>query len=296
MVELEGKLIENSVPFGAVNYDQYDPKYLKNWGDYVDTRGEKEVVRKLITASEHNILIEGDKGTGKTQLIHTICREEKIPLFEMSCGSGMNKGDLIGRPQINEHGSYFELGYIPLAFSVANHFKRSVFYIDEPNVLDHEIQKWFNRPLDKRRSIWANGRLFQLDEGVKMSIVATINPVHYAGVNTLTEDLRSRFIGRVISYPTQAELGRIIDWTDIPIETVKNPLLTLVDEVHSLRMKHEVEYVLSPRDIDQFCSVFRSLQGDLEDTLESCFLIKFNDSTEREQVKLRMNEIFGVDI
>ena len=61
-------------------------------------------------------------------------------------------------------------------------------------------------------------------------------------------------------------------------------------------MKNEVEYVLSPRDIDQFCSVFRSLQGDLKDTLESCFLIKFNDSTEREQVKLRMNEIFGVDI
>ena len=295
-VMLKGQIKDKSIPFAYIDYDQVNPLGLADLGKYIDNRGEKKEITDLIFAGRHNILMEGEKGTGKTMMIYDICRQFKIPLFEMSCGAGMNKGDLIGRPQIDNDGSYFEMGLIPKMFELANHWKEIVVYGDELNVLSHDEQLWFNRPLDKRRSIYVNGKLFKLDDGVKFTFIATINPITYAGVNTLTESLRSRFIGRVLPYPNNSELEKIIDWSDIPDET-KKCMLTLCQQIHSLRVKGEVEYVFSPRDIDQFCDIFRTQkQWKLEDVINNVILIKFSDPSEREQVRIRVNETFGVNI
>ena len=301
---LKGQIKEKSIPFAYIDYDQPNPANLKKWGEYIDVRGEKKLIRELIQQGRHNILVEGDKGVGKTLLVEDICREDNIALFEFSCGAGMNKGDLIGRPQIDNDGSYFEMGIIPKMFELANHWKEIVVYGDELNVLSHDEQLWFNRPLDKRRSIYVNGKLFKLDDGVKFTFIATINPITYAGVNTLTESLRSRFIGRVLPYPNNSELEKIIDWSDIPDET-KKCMLTLCQQIHSLRVKGEVEYVFSPRDIDQFCDIYRTYISDsdeldsgwkLEDVINNVILIKFSDPSEREQVRIRVNDTFGVNI
>ena len=239
---LKGQIKEKSIPFAYIDYDQPNPANLKKWGEYIDVRGEKKLIRELIQLGKHNILVEGDKGVGKTLLVE-----------------------------------------------------------DEFNALPHDEQLWFNRPLDKRRSIYVNGKLFKLDDGVKFTFIATINPITYAGVNTLTESLRSRFIGRVLPYPNNSELEKIIDWSDIPDET-KKCMLTLCQQIHSLRVKGEVEYVFSPRDIDQFCDIYRTQVGEapnkwkLEDVIDNVILIKFSDPSEREQVRIRVNETFGVNI
>ena len=74
-------------------------------------------------------------------------------------------------------------------------------------------------------------------------------------------------------------------------------MLTLCQQIHSLRVKGEVEYVFSPRDIDQFCDIFRTQkQWKLEDVINNVILIKFSDPSEREQVRIRVNETFGVNI
>lgn len=300
---------KNGVPFGQIDYNMANPKHISDIGEYKDVNGELAIMTWYIERGGYNILLEGDKGTGKTMMVHHICKKYGKPLFEVSCGNGMNKGDLIGRPQINESGSYFELGYLPMMFELANHWKELVCYFDEPNVLEHDQQKWFNRPLDKRRSIYANGKLFKLDDGVKLTVIGTMNPVSYAGVNTLTEDLRSRFIGRIVSYPSRSQLENIIDWK-MP-DHIKNNILTLCEDIQGLRVKNEVEYVLSPRDVDQFNSLYKafnsawalascksinSLDDVLRETLNNCVLIKFDDPTEREHVRLRIEEIFGVRV
>lgn len=298
------KIIKNNlVPTSYIDFNQYSPKNLIDWGTYIEINDEKKLVEMAIRNAQRPYLIEGDKGVGKTLLIHTICREKQYALVEYSCSSGTNKGDLIGRAQINSNGSYFELGILPLAFEVANHFKHAVLYIDEINATEHEVMKLFNRPFDKRKSVLANGKIYKLNPDCKLSIVATMNPITYAGVNSLTEDLRSRFIGDVLSYPTSTQLEKIINWTSIPIETVKSPLLVLAQETHALRMKGDVEYVLSPRDIEQFCEYYRELKVDnfsdsaiLNYTIKQVILVKYGEIEERELVKSRASEIFGVTI
>ena len=102
---------------------------------------------------------------------------------------GTSRADLQGKTQVDENGSYYERGFFPTCFEVANHFGHAVGYLDEIGALEEDIQKWTNRPLDSRKSCSAGGRTYRLKEGCTLSFICTTNPIEYAGVNNLTEDL-----------------------------------------------------------------------------------------------------------
>ena len=286
----------------SVEYDIYSSKNVEGMGEYIDLNGEVSRLKDVINRANKPFLIYGAKGIGKTSLVHHICKTNDIALVEFSCGIGTNKADLKGRLQVDKDGSYFERGVLPTAFLVANHFKHAVLYIDEIGALDHDVQKWLNRPLDDRHSCEAGGRRYSLDDGCKLAIIATTNPIEYAGVNNLTEDLRSRFIGQRWNNPTNEQLEDIVDWTEIPEASVKNPLLTMVQDIYALRKKADVEYILSPRDLIQFTQVYRDLMESafdgnvLEETIKESILIKYTAPQENELVKARCNETFGVSI
>ena len=68
-------------------------------------------------------------------------------------------------------------------------------------------------------------------------------------------------------------------------------------------MKGDVEYSLSIRDINQFFNQFfkNSLKNPtandlLEQTFTQVVLFKFEDPTERELIKVRINDSFGVKL
>lgn len=288
------------VPTAEIDYSNYAPT---KWGvEYIQLSDEADELEACLLKGM-NYLIEGDKGLGKTQLVHNLCYKHNLPIVPINCSEGTKIGDLIGRPQINEFGSYFQLGVLPTAIEVANNSekKMAVLYMDEFNAMRHEIQKATNSVTDDRRSIVANGKTYKLDEGVKLAVVATINPSTYAGVNTLTEDAKSRFIGATWDYPSNDDIERILDWSSIPVDTVKAPMLTLVQNIHNLRINSDVEYSLSPRDIAQFTECYRmwvdsQLNKPLERSLKNAVLSKFGDTTQRELVKKQISEIFGVTV
>ena len=118
----------------------------------------------------------------------------------------------------------------------------------------------------------------------------------------MTEDLRSRFIGSIWSYPTNSELDKVINWEQIPDEQVRKPLLTFIQDIHALKMKGDVEYSLSIRDIAQFCEYFRDMLGTkstqdvIQDALLEVILVKFSDPAERELVRIRVNDTFGAKL
>ena len=97
-----------TIPVLDIDFNQFDPKNLSNWGTYMEIDNEKKLLEMALKNATMPYLIEGDKGTGKTLLVHTLCRELKYPLLEYSCSSGTTKSDLIGRTQISADGSYFE--------------------------------------------------------------------------------------------------------------------------------------------------------------------------------------------
>ena len=285
------------VPTADIDFDNYLPV---KWGvEYIELEDEARELEAYILKGM-SYLVESDKGLGKTQLVNNICVKHKIPLVALNCSDGTRIGDLIGRPQINEFGSYFQLGALPTAIEVANHFKIGVLYMDEFNALAHEMQKATNSITDGRQSIVANGKIYRLNEGCKLSVIATMNPSTYSGVNTLTEDSRSRFVGKVWDYPNSDQLKKIVDWTGIPVETVVEPMLTLSQNVHNLRANTDVDYSLSPRDLVQFADCYRMWDGSelgqpLKRSLNNTVLCKFSDLTQRELIKKQIKEIFGVE-
>jgi MoxR-like ATPase len=285
-----------------INFSEYDPKNIDVWDTYVPIGNEKEKVTIAIKNAKFPYLIESEKGQGKTLLIHTICKENNIALVQEPVGSGTKKYDLIGSKEIIQSNIVFNLGILPRAIEVANYFGHACLYCDEGNAQDHEIQKWWNSICDGRKSVFANGKKYKLNDNCKLSIVWTINPVGYAGVNTMTEDLRSRFIGSIWNYPTNEELEKVIDWEEIPDERVRKPLLTLIQDIHALKMKGDVEYSLSIRDTAQFCEYFRdmlsrkSVQDVIYDTILEVILVKFSDPAEREMIRIRANDTFGITL
>ena len=301
--EIDKKVTDNlDISVIPINFSEYDPKNIDVWDTYVPIGNEKEKVTIAIKNAKFPYLIESEKGQGKTLLIHTICKENNIALVQEPVGSGTKKYDLIGSKEIIQSNIVFNLGILPRAIEVANYFGHACLYCDEGNAQDHEIQKWWNSICDGRKSVFANGKKYKLNDNCKLSIVWTINPVGYAGVNTMTEDLRSRFIGSIWNYPTNEELEKVIDWEEIPDERVRKPLLTLIQDIHALKMKGDVEYSLSIRDTAQFCECFRdmlsrkSVQDVICDTILQVILVKFSDPAEREMVRIRANDTFGITL
>lgn len=286
------------VPTADIDFDTYLPH---KWGvEYIELEDEARELETCILKGE-NYLVEGDKGLGKTQLVNNICVKHNIPIVTLNCSDGTRIGDLIGRPQINEYGSYFQLGVLPTAIEVANHFGKALLYLDEFNALPHEIQKATNSITDDRKSITVNGKAYRLRQGVTLTVVATINPATYAGVNTLTEDAKSRFVGAIWEYPSSDNLRKVVNWEGVPEEEVRAPLLTLTQNIHNLRLNADVDYSLSPRDLDQFARMYRlwsesELKNPLKRALKNAIVSKFSDIGQRELVKKQIQEIFGVEV
>lgn len=296
--QIEGMISDNQIPFVPVNFDLYTPK---RFGNYVKMGSEVEQLTTAINA-QLPYLLEGEKGIGKTMLVTEVCAETDTALVSFSCSSGTTMGDILGREHLNENGSVFKLGVLPTAIEVANKTGRAILYLDELNALEPEIQKMMNPVIDDRRSIIVNNKLFEVNEGVIFSIVASQNPSYYAGVNDLNEDLRSRFVGRIIDYPTSGQIASVIDWTDIP-DDVKDPLLALSIDTLSLKKQNKVSYVISVRDISLFTRVYRAFSSIentadklLKSTIESAILIKYTDPEERALISTRCADTFGVQV
>ena len=271
--------------FEEIDYEQYKPF---RWTTYIQVNEELDNVLTLAKEMETpNILIEGDKGTGKTLLAYEAANRLDCHIVTYSCSSGTREGDLRGR--IMNLNGLFQPGILVQAVEIANNNGMCILYLDELNALEPELQKLLNPLLDDRRSINANGRMFKLNGNAKLIVIATMNPSTYAGTSPLNEDLRSRFVGQVWDYPKKSHLEKVIDWTHIPTTKVKNPILQLAQDSFNYKVRGDVEYVLTIRDLNQFTELYRiwlklgiSSKRVLSKALEGAIYVKYSDRAERE--------------
>ncbi len=301
------------VPVADIDYDSYLPY---QWGsEYIQIKDEAEELESFIMSKEMiPYLIESEKGMGKTLLITDIALKHKIPLITMSCSSGTRTADLEGRTHVDEQGSYYQLGVLPTAIELANHFGHAILFLDEINALENELQKRLNPILDERRNIYVNGKLYKLNKDCRLSIVAAMNPVTYTGVNTLNEDLKSRFAGKVWNHSVKQQIDNAVNWNidgqdKDTIEALKISMITLCENMRNLRIKGELSYSLSIRDIKQFVSVLSMFAKGLDltvpkiyervvsKTLRTTILNhKLDTDEERKSMAKLLYDVLGVEV
>ena len=288
------------VPVADIDFDSYMPY---KWGsEYIEISDEARDLEHFIMNTDLPYLIESEKGMGKTLLVTDIALKHNLPLVTLSCSSGTKISDLEGRIHIDERGSYYQLGIIPLAIELANKYKQALIFFDEINALETELQKRLNPVLDERRNILVNGKLYKLNANCKLSIVGAMNPSTYGGVNTLNEDTKSRFVGRTWRHGVREQLDNVIDWAGVSPEN-KEHIVTLCDNIRSMRVGGKLTYSLSTRDIKQLVNVMKTYHNiktedeALRKALETCVLNhKFDNIDERISISKLIYDIFAIQI
>ena len=256
---------------------------------------EKKILIERIKKATLPYIVYGVKGTGKTLMIRAIAKELGWALVEIRCTDNTKERHLFGSLQLDGDTSYWNAGQLAIAFKGLKIYGKVIIFFDDIGNLPPEIQSMLLSLFDKRKSIDVAGQVFNVEEGEKLMIVCTSNPPIYAGVNPITEPLMSRLIGETRGYPKPQIIKKILDWSGIPIDTVQSPLLTIASTTHDLTAKNHITYVLSPRDIEQFIEVYNDTH-DVIQCINQTILIKYPDPTEKEQLRLRCQETFGVDL
>ena len=281
--------------FEPINSEQFKPF---KWADYIQLEEEFDDIVSIIEDEDQpNILLEADAGVGKTTMAYELGVKFNAKVVAYSCSSGTREGDLRGRT-LNTNG-LFQLGYLIVAVEIANEEGICILYLDELNALEPELQKMLNSLLDDRRLINANSKMFRINKGCKLIVIATMNPSSYAGTVPLNPDLRSRFCGLIMPFPTADHLTKVVDWTGIPEDDVKNPLIQLATDVFQYKVHGDVDYVVTTRDLKDFCRKYRNFkkrgktaQECLDKALAFTIYIKFGDKAEKELVEKSANDTF----
>lgn len=294
--------LAKGMPFVEVNYDIYEPQ---DYGiQYKDVNGEAILCENLIKEGIHFIL-EGEKGLGKTLLVHDLCYGMGVPLVPVNCSASTTKEDLLGHIVVQKDGTFaFRKGALPIAVDIANNHptKMCVIYADEPNTQTAEVQKIWNSLCDDRHSVVANDRIFKVAKGSKVIVIGAMNPLSYSGVNALNEDFVSRHCFYEVKIPSRETLRSVVDWKKLPEEDI-NTMLTLCESIRSLRNQGVVDYSISTRDMNQFATVYSlTIKNGYEhataifNAVKTCIIGKMPTEEQRESIKTLVYDAWGVNV
>ena len=200
------------IQYNQDELDNISPDKINVWNKYVEMNDEKKILMDRINKATLPYLIEGVKGTGKTLMIRSIAKELGWALVEIRCTDSTKERHLFGSPQIDSDGSYWNAGKLVVAFKGLKMYGKVIIFFDDIGNLPPEVQSMLLSLFDKRKSIDVAGQVFNVEEEEKLMMVCTTNPPTYAGVNPITEPLRSRLIGETREYPKTQGLKKILDW------------------------------------------------------------------------------------
>ncbi len=184
----------------------------------------KEVLEwERLTAKGMTIMV-GPRGTGKNKIVDFYCGKTNRPLFRYACSPNKEERDLTYDVELSDG----EVVKIPTRILTAITTPNAVLELDELNLLQPNVAKFFNSLFDGDRTIFLNDQQIKAIPGVVF--VGLMNPAGYAGVIDLPETIDDRSNIMTIGYPPFRE----IDPTTNHERFTYDEVLILKEHVHPI--------------------------------------------------------------
>jgi len=257
--------------------------------------------------STEPLLLEGPKGCGKSLAVAKWCSNTDKAFITFDCSEGVKEGHLIGRLIIQGKSTPFHLGLLPTIIEICNKRGGAVIILEEINSLTAQMQKLLNPLLDWRKGVFveAVGIHYEVTEGNKLLVMATMNPSSYGGVNELNDDLLSRFTVEKWDYPTMSDEKRILSKNikqfGVPAEIVKQ-FMKLAQETRAAekRESEAISHSISTRELDSIFRLYEAYSKKWDNPVTKLINGKirgmYHEEEEWNIVKSRIESIFGREV
>lgn len=187
------RVVSVSAPAPVVSEEGFIPK-VEHFFDW------NKVVGKLGVAYENrmNVLIVGDKGSGKTMAVMKFAEELQKKLFSVNMSLRTRESHLVGGMHLEGNESKFVYGVVPKSM-----IDGGILYLDELNASEPDVLIRLDEVLDDRRQVvMKENRGETIKAHDDWFVVATINPLTHLGTKELPQQLLSRFPVRIyVDYP-----------------------------------------------------------------------------------------------
>jgi len=274
--------------------------------DYTEVKDEFMLFEAHYDSTEP-LLLEGPKGCGKSLAVAKWCSNTEKAFITFDCSEGVKEGHLIGRLIIQGKTTPFHLGLLPTIIEIVNKRGGAVIIFEEINSLTAQMQKLLNPLLDWRKGVFveAVGIHYEVKEGNKLLVMATMNPSSYGGVNELNDDLLSRFTVDLWDYPTMSDEKRILQHNikkfGVPAEIVKQ-FMKLAQETRAAekRESESISHSISTRELDSIFRLYQAYSKKWDNPVTKLINGKikgmYHEEEEWNIVKSRVESIFGREV
>ena len=227
-------------------------------------------LKKSMLESRFNVLITGEAGTGKNQLIYELASELNQKVIRVNCSGDMRTSSLLGRPNPDKAGQIiWQDGPITEAVKTG-----CWLILDEINSLDSDIlfalHELAESGIARRLTISNNSETIIAHPDFR--ILGTMNPPGYIGVKPLNQAWLDRFqVTMSIEYCPEIDLAIIAKMGLEP--EISQALVNLVNRIRDQVRTGELSQPIGHRTLDSISQVY-GMTNSLIDSLNLAYANK----------------------
>ena len=182
--------------------------------------GQEDVVEGVLICllAAGHVLLEGVPGLGKTTLLRTLARALQLKYSRIQFTPDLMPADIVGSMIVESD----ERGTKALRFQPGPIFANLVL-ADEINRATPKTQSALLEAMQER-TVTSGTVTHELDQ--PFLVMATQNPIEMEGTYPLPEAQLDRFLMKIlVTYPSHAELNRIVERTAQPVTETPVPVM-----------------------------------------------------------------------